>query len=157
MLVAMKHATWLWTLLVVACGASPGGPAKPSDAWVAASLIAHIEHGLLPAVQVKGEDVRHSLEARMREHKIPAISIAVFENYQLQWAKAYGIADVDTGARATEDTTFLAGSISKSVGALEAALRGGPRTARAPSARDGAQQLRAGARAGAPQARRRRP
>jgi CubicO group peptidase (beta-lactamase class C family) len=54
----------------------------------------------------------------MREHKIPAVSIAVIENYKVQWAKAYGVVDSETGARADEETTFLAGSISKSVNAL---------------------------------------
>ena len=58
----------------------------------------------------------------MREHKIPAVSIAVFDHYQLQWAKAYGMAEVEVGTRASEETIFLAGSISKSVHALAVLL-----------------------------------
>lgn len=54
----------------------------------------------------------------MREYKIPAISIAVFDNYEVVWAKAYGFADVESQRPATVETTFLAGSISKSVNAL---------------------------------------
>lgn len=77
-----------------------------------------IENRLLPAVQVRGEDAHTTLEARMREYKIPAISIAVFDNYEVVWAKAYGLADVESGRRADQRTTFLAGSISKSVNAL---------------------------------------
>ena len=72
----------------------------------------------MPPVRIKGEELRWKIEDRMREHKIPAVSIAVFENYELSWAKAYGMAEVGAGTRATEQTLFLAGSISKSVNAL---------------------------------------
>jgi len=60
---------------------------------------AQIETHLLPAVQVRGEDVGHTIEERMREYKIPAVSIAVFDNYALVWSKAYGLADVEAGTR----------------------------------------------------------
>jgi CubicO group peptidase (beta-lactamase class C family) len=122
MFAAMKHVLWVWAALAIACGASPSHPASHPEVSPPSSSVARrierIEHGLLPAVQVKGEEVRSDLEAQMREHKIPALSIAVFENYQLQWTKAYGLADVETGQRATEETIFLAGSISKSVNSL---------------------------------------
>src|SRR5689334_14734104 len=115
MLGAMKLVLWVWAALVAGCGASPSRAEMPPSSGGATSQtertehIARIERGLLPVVQVKGENVRSAIEARMREHKIPAVSIAVFENYQLQWAKAYGMADPATGERATEDTLFLAG------------------------------------------------
>jgi CubicO group peptidase (beta-lactamase class C family) len=84
----------------------------------AAKRIEAIERGLLPSVVVAGEAPNWTIEERMREHRIPALSIAVFDNYELQWAKAYGMADGDAGSRATDETLFLAGSISKSVNAL---------------------------------------
>lgn len=77
-------------LLLVAC-ATAKPPARPPEVDVA-QRIARIEQGLLPAVQVAGEDVRHALVQRMRERKIPAISIAVFVDYRVQWARAYGVA-----------------------------------------------------------------
>lgn len=107
-------------LLVLAC-ATAKPPTRPPEVDVA-QRIARIEQGLLPAVQVAGEDVRRSLAQRMREHKIPAISIAVFVDYRVQWARAYGVADVDTGARADASTLFQAASISKSVNALAVLL-----------------------------------
>jgi CubicO group peptidase (beta-lactamase class C family) len=122
MLGAMKHSSWIWIALLAACGATASGPSSSPTPDATARRIERIERGLLPPVQVQGEDVRSALEARMREHKIPALSIAVFEHYQLQWAKAYGLADPETGTRATEETTFLAGSISKSVNALAVLL-----------------------------------
>src|SRR5687768_744517 len=74
-------------LLLAACSAAPkdAGPAKPP----VAERIARIEAGLLPAVQVRGEDARFGLEQRMREHKIPSLAIAVFADYELQWVKTY--------------------------------------------------------------------
>lgn len=121
----------VWTLALsasVACASSPqvaatalpapvGAPAAPED-----ERSARVEHGLLPPVQVQGEDVRYELEERMRHYRIPAVSIAVFDNYELAWAQAYGVASLESQVRATPHTLFLAGSISKSVNALAALL-----------------------------------
>lgn len=104
-------------LAVAACGASSSPPRAVAD-----PRIAQVERGLLPAVQVRGEDVRFRLADRMRELSIPGVSIAVFENYELVWARAYGVADADTGERVTETTMFQAASISKSGTALAAML-----------------------------------
>ena len=51
-----------------------------------------------------------------------APSIAVIQDYEVAWAKAYGLADADTGQPATTETLFQAASISKPVTAT-AALR----------------------------------
>ncbi|MBL8695887.1 MAG: beta-lactamase family protein, partial [Planctomycetes bacterium] len=112
----MKHAAWL-LILALGCRASDA-PDMRSSEGASAEHIARIERGLLPPVLVKGEVTPWTLEERMREHRIPAVSIAVFDNYELQWAKAYGMAEAETGTRADEETLFLAGSISKSVNAL---------------------------------------
>ncbi len=71
------------------------------------------------AVEIRGEEHRRALADRMRELEIPAVAIAVFDHYELQWSKAYGLADAE-GQDAAGDTVFLAGSISKSVNALAA-------------------------------------
>jgi CubicO group peptidase (beta-lactamase class C family) len=109
----------LLLVALVACKSGSGSStaALPPPTTKPAPAL-QIEAGLLPAVQVKGDDTRFSLEARMREYKIPAFSIAVFDNYEVVWAKAYGFADVESQRPANEQTTFLAGSISKSVNAL---------------------------------------
>lgn len=115
----MRRGPWIAVAIAAACGQS-AAPMSRSQAPrpTAERRIARIEQGLLTAPPVRGEDVRFSLADRMEKYKIPAVSIAVFADYRLQWARAYGIADVETGSRATEETIFLAGSISKSVNGL---------------------------------------
>ncbi|HEX7703359.1 MAG TPA: serine hydrolase domain-containing protein, partial [Kofleriaceae bacterium] len=97
--------------LLVACGGSSTSPVTP-----AVDHAANIERGLRPAVPIRGELHRVALERRMRELHINAVSIAVFQNYKVVWARGYGLADI--GVPATPDTLFQAGSISKSVNAL---------------------------------------
>jgi CubicO group peptidase (beta-lactamase class C family) len=109
-------------LPLTSCTSSP--PPEPASADVPSvrsdvtERIEAIERGLLPPVIVAGEAPNRTIEERMREYRIPALSIAVFDNYELQWAKAYGMADGEAGSRATGATLFLAGAISKSVNAL---------------------------------------
>ncbi|HPH65114.1 MAG TPA: serine hydrolase domain-containing protein [Kofleriaceae bacterium] len=106
----------IWFLVLVGCGSSTTAAVKPAPAPPAGAAV--LDQGLLPAVQIVGEPERHPLEVRMRELGVPAVSIAVFDNYELKWTRAYGLADVEAGTRADEHTLFLAGSISKSVNAL---------------------------------------
>ncbi len=85
--------------------------------------IARIEHDIEPVIQVRGEPAaRQTLEAAMSAHRVPAVSIAVVDGGRIAWAKAYGLADVGAGRRATIHTVLQAGSISKPV-AASAALR----------------------------------
>lgn len=110
-------------VLTVAC-AAPRTTTPSSQAPVAevAPQIARIERSLLPVVQVAGEARHAALVDRMRELAIPGLGIAVFADHRLLWARAYGVADVDTGARVEVDTLFQAASISKSVNALAVLL-----------------------------------
>ncbi len=58
----------------------------------------------------------------MKFYNIPGVSVAVFANHKVQWAKGYGVADNETKEPVTEKTLFVAGSISKPV-AVMGALR----------------------------------
>jgi CubicO group peptidase (beta-lactamase class C family) len=49
---------------------------------------------------------------------IPGASIAVIKDFEIHWAKGYGIADVETGAKVNTETLFQAASISKPVNAM---------------------------------------
>jgi CubicO group peptidase (beta-lactamase class C family) len=57
--------------------------------------------------------------AQLMEHfGVPGVSVAVIRDFDIHWAKGYGIADVETGAPVTTETVFEAGSISKPVAAM---------------------------------------
>nr|WP_293842977.1 serine hydrolase [uncultured Arsenicibacter sp.] len=81
--------------------------------------IRHVEAGLVPSVELVGEPVqRYTLADRMRYYHVPAVSIAVINNGQLEWAKAYGHLSADSLQPATPETLFQAASVSKPVSAL---------------------------------------
>ncbi len=54
----------------------------------------------------------------MEQFGVPGVSIAVIWNFDVHWAKGYGIADVETGAPVDTATMFQAASISKPVAAM---------------------------------------
>jgi CubicO group peptidase (beta-lactamase class C family) len=83
--------------------------------------IGRVENGLLPPVLVKGQKAWNILD-RMKFYNIPGVSVAVFFDNKVQWAKGYGVMDNETKAPVTEKTLFVAGSISKPV-AVMGALR----------------------------------
>ncbi len=56
----------------------------------------------------------------MEQFGVPGVSIAVIQNFEIHWAKAYGTADVETGAPVDTKTLFQAASISKPVAAMAA-------------------------------------
>ena len=54
----------------------------------------------------------------LTQFKVPGVSIAVIKDFKIDWARGYGLADVETGATVTEGTLFQAASISKTVAAM---------------------------------------
>jgi CubicO group peptidase (beta-lactamase class C family) len=62
-------------------------------------------------------DVAAVQELLARNH-VPGVSIAVIKDFKIDWAKGYGVADVETGAPVTTDTMFQAASISKTIAAM---------------------------------------
>ncbi len=55
---------------------------------------------------------------RMKFHGVKGISIAVINDYKVEWAKGYGWADSSEQRPVTPETFFLIGSISKSLNAM---------------------------------------
>jgi len=75
------------------------------------------------AVVPQGESkplIRLSLQDLMEKFKVPGLSIAVIDNFQVIWAKGYGVTVADSKAPVTPKTLFQAGSISKPVAATAA-------------------------------------
>jgi CubicO group peptidase (beta-lactamase class C family) len=58
----------------------------------------------------------------MDEWKVPGLAVAVVQNGEVAFANAYGLRDVEAGLKATPDTQFLIGSITKSFTATGLAL-----------------------------------
>ena len=83
--------------------------------------IERVENNLLPPVLIKGEK-GWVLEERMKHYKIPGVSVAVFGDFRIEWARAYGVKDAETSEPVTTTTMFQAASISKPV-VVTAALK----------------------------------
>lgn len=86
-----------------------------------ANRIRQVETGLLPGVIIKGRPApRQTIQERMKALNVNGVSVAVIRNYEIEWAKGYGYADVAAQRPVTPQTLFLAGSVSKPVAAAGA-------------------------------------
>jgi len=65
----------------------------------------------------QGYDPYTLAEVMGRLH-VPGLSVAVIRDFRIDWAKGWGIADVQTGAPVTAQTMFQAASMSKPVAAM---------------------------------------
>lgn len=78
-----------------------------------------IENGLLPPVRVMGDSIfSYNLQERMAHYNVPGVSLAIVEKGEIKWAKGYGIANTNNGAKVGTTTLFQAASISKPLAAL---------------------------------------
>jgi CubicO group peptidase (beta-lactamase class C family) len=84
--------------------------------------IERIEKGLLPRVLIKG-DPGWTIQERMKFYKVPGVSIAVINDFKVEWARGYGVKDIETNEPVTTETLFQAASISKPVTAMTALKR----------------------------------
>lgn len=107
----VSFARILIALLVFSQIALGQSPAK--------SRIQRVEQGLLPSVLIKGQ-TGWTIQERMKHYRIPGVSIAVINDFKIEWARGYGIKDIETNEPVTEETLFQAGSISKPVAAMVA-------------------------------------
>jgi CubicO group peptidase (beta-lactamase class C family) len=108
----------LWALLLfvglVACQAQQDR--QEIDAHIAA-----IENEMKPRLVIRGQPVETAtLAERMEALGVPGVSIAVITDGAIEWARGYGLADVESGRPVTTTTLFQAASISKPVAATAA-------------------------------------
>lgn len=83
--------------------------------------IRRVENGLLPDNIIKGQPLpQMKLLDRMKEYGTPGVSIAVINDYKIEWARGYGVRAQGSNEPVTLDTLFQAASISKPVTALAA-------------------------------------
>ncbi len=88
--------------------------AKPS----VAERMARVENGLLPAVVIKDQNSAMTIADRMKNYKVPGVSIAVINDGKIEWAKGYGVTEAGGSIPVTAETMFQAASISKPVAAM---------------------------------------
>lgn len=104
--------TSLVAALALATLALPAAAQAPS----VGELMAAIEGAQdTPGAEGHGEK---TLQALMEEFGVPGVSVAVIRDFEIHWAKGYGVADVETGAPVDTETLFQAASISKPVAAM---------------------------------------
>src|SRR5260221_9638041 len=99
-------------------GAAPKAETAPKSGASSEPRIDKIAHGI-DAVEVgEGQPpVALDLEQLMKLYQVPALSVAVIDDYKIAWAKAYGVTEPGGKTPATPKTLFQAGSISKPVAA----------------------------------------
>ncbi|TKJ46854.1 hypothetical protein CEE34_06755 [Candidatus Aerophobetes bacterium Ae_b3a] len=56
----------------------------------------------------------------MEKHHVPGVSIALINDYRVEWAKGYGVLETGKSQRVTPETLFQSGSVGKLVVAMTA-------------------------------------
>jgi CubicO group peptidase (beta-lactamase class C family) len=83
-----------------------------------AERINRIEHGLFKATRIiEQREQKASLLDLMEDYGVPGVSVAVIHQGRIEWARGYGVQDIETREPVTPDTRFQAASISKPVSA----------------------------------------
>lgn len=97
-------------------------PEKGARIWMTtpaeSERIVRVEGGLAPVRLAAGAPIALDLPGWMRAYNVPGISVAVFDDFRIVWAKTYGVKEAGKPDPVTLDTLFQAGSISKPVTAL---------------------------------------
>lgn len=90
-------------LLALLCLAPPSVPSvRAQDAFARVEAISAFIPGVL------------------KQYNVPGVSVAVFRNFEIEWARGFGQANVDARTPVDSLTLFQAASISKPVAALAA-------------------------------------
>ena len=96
----------------------PGG--APQDLG---ARIKRVENGLIPnpGIVVKGQPPsKAGLTERMKVYRVPGVSVAVINGYEIEWEEGYGFQESGGAKEVTPDTLFQAASVSKPVVATAA-------------------------------------
>ncbi|MBN1164595.1 MAG: class A beta-lactamase-related serine hydrolase [Candidatus Krumholzibacteriota bacterium] len=108
----MKKIFWLIVLSVIASEAA----AESTDIEERRE---RVERGLLPSVLLREGPV-WTIAERMDHYGVPGLSLAVINDFRIDWARGYGVIESGSELPITTETLFQAASISKPVGAVVA-------------------------------------
>ncbi len=70
----------------------------------------------IPAAKI--EKIETAIAAWMAQNKVPALSVAIMTDNQMNFSKGYGLADVENNVAARSDTAYRLASIAKSMTAI---------------------------------------
>ncbi len=93
-------------LLLASCGQPVASSSSDLD-----ERIHEVENGLL---------LTETIADRMEAHHVPGVSIAVVNEFEIEWTKGYGVLELGGNEAVTPDTLFQAGSVAKPVTAVGA-------------------------------------
>ncbi len=99
----------------LACGRE--GKIAARETAALGARVERIENGLLQPFAVAGVEAV-TLEERMRSLNVPGVAIAVIQNFEVAWAKGYGVAAENRPM--TADTLVQAGALSQALTAVGA-------------------------------------
>ncbi len=88
--------------------------------WTRRALCFFLLAGLAWPADLPDPLAGFDLAARMRELKVPGVSVAVIDNGAIVWARGYGVKTGGSPEPVTAETLFQAASISKPVAAMAA-------------------------------------
>jgi CubicO group peptidase (beta-lactamase class C family) len=90
---------------------------NPTYSKAIEAKIKQVENNLSGWVKIQ-DSSNFNLRTQMQKRRVHGVSIAVINNYQLEWARGYGWADTTDHRPVTTETLFQAASISKSLNAM---------------------------------------
>src|SRR5512139_3095958 len=125
MLIKIRKIFCLHLLIVLMNVAAPadGRSKTPAVSQDLGDRIQRIENGLIPnpGIVVKGQPSgKTGIAERMKIYRVPGVSIAVINGYEIEWEEGYGFRESGGIGEVTPDTLFQAASISKPVVAATA-------------------------------------
>lgn len=92
---------------------------KSTNAADVKSKISLVENSLRVITKLSNDSAKkYNIADRMKLHKIPSVSIAVINNGKIEWAKAYGYANIAEKKPADTKTIYQIASITKSINAF---------------------------------------
>ena len=124
---AMKHSfqfTWIISAilsiaLLYSCNGKPSAAANnPKYTPEVEQRIARVMNSLQVETPVENQFRNDSLYNRMRYYHTPGVSVAVINDGKLEWARGFGVKEINSGDSIDIHTLFEAGSVSKPVFAL---------------------------------------
>lgn len=116
----LLYSVLVLAFLLCSCGEDP--KSTPPSSSSTEDRIQRVENGLeiMYATGRPSQGKELQLAERMQHYDVPGVGIAVIEDFEVVWAKGYGVHRADGDDPVTGETLFNAGSISKMFAATSA-------------------------------------